>query len=606
MTTLVYQYGLLPPIEGAALVREQLRLAHRYQCELLTFAAGRRAAERDIEQQMGCADAVAACDSARAELNAALNDVRSARQRTRTRAETAADRERVRGLRAKLREATAGLRETRRGLREALQSEMDSIHERWLWLRRSARAASGLRHGTYTAVEDAVERACSDTPLWDEGEPSDPRRPRWTGEGLVGVQIQGGATEADLRGEHTQARIGPPSRGGSSERYATLWLRVGSDDQRGPIWAVWPMKLHRPLPSGAVVKRAYVHVRRVAWQERWTCELTVELPDGYTREPCGTGAVGVDIGWRHIGGEIRVAVWRDESGQGGELRVPGSILRRLEHAESIRAIRDRALDHLKRWLCAWRRRRVDELPAWLVEATATMHQWRSWARMSSLATRWTRLSPDVWPRIWAKLDERCHNDRHLWVWEAREARRALGHRRELYRRCAAQLARTYSTIVLEEMDLRRFAERKPTEHEDAKPDDEQRLARFRASLSELRGAIETAARTRGADVVRLDAAHTTDTCWEHGAAIVSDAAEDVTVRYACGCAVDQDAHAAMALVARFRERSSGEQNTVGARVGENGNDSQDVKETRWQRVKRQRAEKEARMGTAREPKCKAS
>lgn len=605
MSTMVYQYGVLPPTEGASIVREQLWLAHRYYNQLIEYARGRRAAEREVEAQSGLDVEVRACSEARSALDAALVSMCAARQRASRpvdgaarprRPDAATDRAAVRELRAVVRETSAALRERRAALRAEMQPTRDAIHERWLWLRRATRAVSGLRHGTYTAIEDAVERACSDTPLWDDGRPSDPRFKRWTGEGLVGVQIQGGATEAQMRGEHTQVRIGPPSRGWQSDRYATLWLRVGSQPDRSPVWAIWPMKLHRPLPEGAVVKRAYVHVRRLAWQERWTCEFTVDVPEAAARVRHGSGAVGVDIGWRDMGDGLRVAVWRDEGGDGGELRVPRSVLERVEHSESIRSIRDRRLEKRKRWLCAWRRRLG---AGWLAEHTEHAHAWRSWARMVSLRDRWRREAPEHEPVLLRSLDRACHHDRHLWVWEARERSRALGHRRELYRVCAARLAERYGTIVLEDFDLRRFARSAPTERDQARPDEAPRLQRVRAACSELRQAIETAARSRGTAVVRVDPAHTTDTCHVHGAALASDAGEDVTVRYSCGCVADQDEHAARALLVRWRERSGDAPPGAGARKRRKRSDAGQVGETRWQRVARQRLEKEARMGTAR-------
>lgn len=42
MTTIVYRYGLLPPTENAATVREQMRLAHKYQNDLVAIERHRR------------------------------------------------------------------------------------------------------------------------------------------------------------------------------------------------------------------------------------------------------------------------------------------------------------------------------------------------------------------------------------------------------------------------------------------------------------------------------------------------------------------------------------------------------------------------------------
>ena len=77
----------------------------------------------------------------------------------------------------------------------------------------------------------------------------------------------------------------------------------------------------------------------------------------------------------------------------------------------------------------------------------------------------------------------------------------------------------------------------------------------------------------------------------------------LSIRLACECgaAWDQDVTGAPTiLLARWRERPGDAKMLVGARDGENGNDPAEKKESRWARVKRLRAEKEARMSAARE------
>lgn len=45
----VMRYGLLPPIEGADLVREQMRLAHSYKNDLIRIARNRRTDSRKLD-----------------------------------------------------------------------------------------------------------------------------------------------------------------------------------------------------------------------------------------------------------------------------------------------------------------------------------------------------------------------------------------------------------------------------------------------------------------------------------------------------------------------------------------------------------------------------
>ena len=48
MTSRIYEYGLLPPTTNAALVDDQIRLAHRYRNKLVEIERERRVKVRQI------------------------------------------------------------------------------------------------------------------------------------------------------------------------------------------------------------------------------------------------------------------------------------------------------------------------------------------------------------------------------------------------------------------------------------------------------------------------------------------------------------------------------------------------------------------------------
>jgi len=396
MTTLVYKYGLLAPIQLSERVREQMRLAHVYRNTLTQIERGRRDAVRGaMSAYADIAVLELAASAALATEEDAGRALKAERATTRARSETEAQRTALKDARERRKDVVARLRTRRTELREdaALVAEVDRINGLANDLAKSARAYCGVYWGTYLLAEDAMQ-AARKAPLHDGAEPSDPRFVRWTGEGKVGVQLQGGLDVADAFGSDTQIQIRPvperkPRPDGRS-RFAELWMRVGSDG-RAPVWAVWPMVLHRPLPGGAVIKRATVSLRKRGPREEWTVEITVALSDAVPLVGCGVGAVAVDIGWRKVPGGLRVAYVVGEDGAAEEFVLDDCAIGGIRKADDLRSIRDRnfdaARDALKACMDAWLGACV-MMPDWLRVATATLGQWKSPGRLAALVLRW--------------------------------------------------------------------------------------------------------------------------------------------------------------------------------------------------------------------------
>ena len=107
-------------------------------------------------------------------------------------------------------------------------------------------------------------------------------------------------------------------------------MRVGPEDD--PQWAAWRLDRHRSPPPGAQVRWATVVRRARGPHAEWSLHLTVGTGLGSAPAPTGK-QVAVDVGWRVIGDELRVAAWRDSDGQSGELRLTAK--------DSARALRSR-------------------------------------------------------------------------------------------------------------------------------------------------------------------------------------------------------------------------------------------------------------------------
>lgn len=569
-----------------------------------------------------------------------------------------------------------------------------ALSARAAWLKRAARAASGLFSGTYQFVEGAADDAARKMPLYDGVEPNDPCFVRWTGDGAVAVQIDnGGVPCADIFGNDTRLRVDPVDEGtwwalrqrdvvltvderrlradlppigwGSTlppEERVTRWrtrpalererdprprdpedqrvpgrrgphtmlrMRVGSDG-RAAIWGVWPMIMHRGLPEGGTIKRATVHVRQLAGttnrghgtvrREEWYVTITVQLPDVADAprvRRCGEGAIAVDLGWRQVGEENRVAAWHGEDGRADELRLDARVLTGLRKADEIRSIRDQNFNSARGVLATWLREHED-VPDWLREATRFLGQWKASAKLAMLALRWRDArfpgddeafgrrptADEIRSGVrGAGIEGWRHQDKHLWEWEESQRTGALRHRREVYRRFAADIARGYRTLVIEDFDLSKMAKRAP--RGGAAENETARSNRHAVATSELRICMINAFRDRGGAEEKVPARDTTRTCNVCGLVETFDAA--AMIHHACtGCSAvwDQDDNAAINMLARWdklrRERSADAQNPGAARNEQKPNGSGAVKRSRWARARRLAPEREARKGTARE------
>jgi len=613
VVTRVYKYGARPPEVGAELVRAQLSAAHRYRNTLIEIERGRRAALREA---IGMVPAVAVADAAAhaayAAMMAAWQLLADARAASRTRDPQPLLRD---GYAAAKKAYYAALRPLS-AARTAAQKDPavlvvgDRIHELGGDLVRSARSQCGAFWGTYLLIEAAID-AAKKTPLWDELEPNDPGFERWTGTGQVGVQLQKGLAAEDIWGGDTRVRIVPVdprcwTKDGRIERRlegattrpgrTTLALRVGSNG-RAPVWAEFPIVMHRPLPEGAVVKRVNVSLRKVGPHEKWSVEITLTMPRPVAEPIIGAPrVVGVDLGWRLIEGDLRVGTWQSSAGDAGEIRADAELVGRFRKVDDLRSIRDKNFNVAQATLGAWLDGRAG-LPPWLLEATATLPRWQSSDRLARLAIAWRdrRFAGDL--TAFEPLEAWRKQDKHLWTWEAHQRDSSLRRRREGFRVAAAHLAQIYDVLVLEHLDLRTFARHAPPEQVEGE-NAAARGQRQAVAPSELRLALEQAFGGRGKAVRYVPAAWTTRTC--HGCGSIESWDAAAHLRHTCGvCGTDwdQDDNAAKNLIARYVADPEGASTTRATRKKKLAPGAVEG-ESKWVRAKRAVAQKKVRQEQA--------
>lgn len=604
---LTYRYGCLPPLSGLAEMEKQTQLAHSYQNLLVEFERARRRAQRAhiYETATGALrdilDREAAAERA---VDAAWEKVQMLRsgrgdKKASIEAQDAAADE-ARALGESLRAIWKEGKELRAAAWKEAKSALREIGDRANAMARLARAAyveRGLWWGTYLVVEDAIAQAARD-PIHD------PNFHRW-GESreTVGIHIQGYTlrTEEVVGGNDRFFQIDPtpwdkprrdPNRKRQERKHPSrariAKFRVNSTGPGGrvPVWIEIPVIFHRPLPAGTV---QWVRLSRTKIGTEFKYELfvVVKLDEGARSAPQARAggvevrripgsAIAIDVGWRAMPrvpgskdarGSLRVAAWADTEGNVGELRLP-TILDEMAQVESIRGIRDERCNELRKILeyhLVTFARSHGVAPAWLKESAARWSGWHQPERWVQCLRRWVGDVPGYAPgpfvdEIRKTLEGFAKKERHLHDWEDNQRQQILDQRRAKYRQWAAEISSRYEMVLVEEMDLRDFAQKELDEKWWARV---QRYQQRAAAPSELREALKHACARRGAIYGPRAAAYTTKDCAEPGPDGVAcgsretwnAAMELIHTCSKCGTKWDQDLNAARNLLLRGVVRS---------------------------------------------------
>lgn len=295
----------------------------------------------------------------------------------------------------------------------------NSAHEQAI----AARSASGISPGCYLLVEAAVTSAIRDsrpaaprfrsfaTSLTRDGD--DIISVERTSIGRVGVQLTPALSVPDLfvsRDNRLRLRY---CASDARQRTAIVSLRVGSNDDRSPIWAEFPCLVHRPLPEDAIVKWAWVKVSRHAGRLRYELQLTLEAASfGARRRPWGDGWVEFSAGCEaRADGSVVVGAWRGHDDRTGEIALTQPMVRRLRFPEQLESAAEKLRNDGYRVLNRWLRLAEHRITGW--ERCSSDYRV---GQIIALARTWARRvnhgRQDLWSR-WR--DERRAEKKDLYV-----------------------------------------------------------------------------------------------------------------------------------------------------------------------------------------------
>jgi len=510
MPTTVFRFGLLPPLTHAETVGEQIRAAHTYQNKLIELERNRRTARDGVLLKVpDVATIISQITALESELATEREILQAARAEARSK--DAGDPARAKAIVDQLRELQKRRKEAvklalaRPEVIEGMQAVALAHKE----ATKAARAACNVYWGTYTQVERSVEQAAKS--------PAPPRFQRWSGDGSVAVQLiatsgkkqKCQAIAGVLNGTNTFVRLDTtpkpvPGRGREGSRpLPRLLLRIGSEGHT-PIFAEWPIVLHRPFPDSALVKFVKVVRRRIGSHDQWSVHFT--LSHESETPTSAVAALAVNLRWSKttFANEATTiaADWTSDT-SAGEIHIDPAIVSQLKKADDLRSIRDKAFEQAKDSLTQLLK--TVTLSDGIAEKIQGFTAWKSQGRLAAVVIWWraNRFAGD--DTAFSTAEAWRRQDKHLWDWEANARRKALARRKDSYRVFAAKMARAHKVLIIEKLNIARLAEKPAAEDDDRDFNARSSAQRFATAPSELRSTLINAFRREGGTIVEVPA-----------------------------------------------------------------------------------------------------
>lgn len=312
----------------------------------------------------------------------------------------------------------------------------------------------------------------------------------------------------------------------------------------------------RQLPKDALIKRICLVgklVRPFGW--KMFLQITVEVPpESIIEHPKTKRTAAIDVGWRHIGDYLRIAVIADSDGNTFEVRLPDDFTppqtkkfitrikggneypSSLAGIQKMQSIQDGIIESTKSRIMEMYNDIPDELKpdkkSWhLVRLQGLVRLHKSIAAFYS-KTEDSLLIFEVFKDFFERYD--------FWARKIRAAQLRMSQSRiETYRRVADFLSKNYDTIIWEgDLSLKRIAEQDTSEYALIE------AAKYRqfASVSDLRLKILSSVAKHGRKIVPHETRGTSRSCSLCGGEIIPHA--KLYVECANGHKHDQDINSA--------------------------------------------------------------
>jgi hypothetical protein len=566
---IVRNYGLLPPDNWADDCHEQLFLMNKFWNQLVEIERADRARYREIllENQE-----VAELEARLAEVSGQILELSTERKKLRAakRSKNIDDGllvEHIKSLRESERAIKIQLKELRAKAREASKPALDALNAARKEAVKLARNQSGLWWGNYNAVCESYETARAKAMKIGV----DLRFKRFDGSGRFVNQIQGGMDVNDfMTGRHTVTWIDPelkpiPGRLGKPCPRLHITAFTGRDENGKHTRRIltFPIILHRPIPETendqpVRIKTLQVTKKRItAGHYQWSVTITATT-DASTPLSTSAVAVGINLGWKREGRNLRVATIYDSNGDSQHYWLPAKWTDDMDYAETLRSDIDEVTNALFAALLALPAdteglalsvvegiKKAKHPHSGLIARFARELQIRPLIKAHLITKNNVLESIAKLPALealpcylaWAKAKERefCGLRRHL-----------LGQRKDLYRKIASEIACRYSVIAIDNADYAKMARLESKSGEENDLLKIARTNRFRVSPSELRLAIEQAVSKRGGIIERISQQNECAVCGR------PDKQDTIIWQCGhCGAVYDQDENMAKLLIRNY-------------------------------------------------------
>jgi hypothetical protein len=389
---------------------------------------------------------------------------------------------------------------------------------------------------------------------------------RFDGSGRFHCQLQGGITTEDLLNGrepsiqlrmidqddfarllgHTKSKQSYGSR--NYERgYGVLAITIYTGkNENGKLqrrMLEFPIILHRPLPTDALLKDVEVTRKRIGTDMRYDVVFTFTSLAEPVVHPFPEAACGINLGWKAVAGGLRVATLFDGKSR-EHLVLPQVIVDKFAYVEQLRSEIDTMTNENFAWLLG---QIPENIPEVLADVVATFKRVKRPhpGKFAKMVNAWRQQSEDFLPEVLEQAEGRLANCFRKEREHHHLRDKLLRRREDFYANQAKRLAETYGQIALDTIDLQRLAELENNQGEPNELHQKARHQRTLAAVSVFRDWLKKQAAKTGALVNELTI-KSTSTC--HACqADVSAGSGYVRTCLSCGKSFDEDENAAINL-----------------------------------------------------------